>query len=373
VIPTPKRIPVARAQHLWSIGALLLGVAVVSRALAGHSAVLDDALTIGLINLIMVIGLYVFVGNSGIVSFGHVGFMAVGAYVCGLFTIPKIAQPIIIPNAPGIFLHTHLSTASAIIAGGIAAAIVALLVSVPLMRLSGIAASIGTLSLLVIVNTFFEQWEPGTSGGGNLTQIPTDISVNAAMIWTLLALLAAFAYERSRFGLRLRATREDELAARGVGINARRERRIAFTLSGMMFGVAGALYAHALGSISAEDFYLPVTFITLAMLVVGGQLSLAGAVAGTLLLSVVSFVLTQWQNDNAVMGIAIQIPAGVEDLVIAVVLIAVLLLRPNGITNGREIPLPTFVRRRLTTDLVPSTIDAEASRAADSDKLTAPS
>ena len=333
------------AEDYYSIGVLCVGVSVLSLLLGGRSPLLNSTLIGTLINLILVVGLYVFVGNSGIVSFGQVSFMAVGAYVCGMFTIPLIAKKVIIPNAPSIFQTTVLGTTVAVIIAGLVAAVFAAICSVPLMRLSGIGASIGTLALLLIVNTFFANWKPGTSGGGNLTRIPTDLTVGYVLVWALLALLVAFFYQRTRFGLRLRAAREDEVAARAVGVNVRGERRIAFTISGLMFGVGGALYGHSVGSFSAADFFLPITFLTLAMLVVGGMLSITGAVVGTVLLSLVAFVFNQWQNGNAIFGLLINVPDGIRDLVVASVLIVVLLLRPDGLTKGRDLWLPRALRR----------------------------
>ncbi|OZD06569.1 hypothetical protein CH275_10170 [Rhodococcus sp. 06-235-1A] len=348
--------------RIWPALGLCIGVSAVSLALAGHSPGLDQVLIIALVNLIMVVGLSVFVGNSGVVSFGQVSFMAIGAYICGMFTIPHIAKGVIIPNAPSVFQNTTLTTTVAVLLGGVVAAIVAYIVSIPLMRLTGIGASIGTLALLLIVHTFFANWKPGSSGGGNLTRIPTDTNVNMMLGWALIAIIVAFLYQQTRFGLRVRAAREDEVAARAVGINVARERRLAFTLSALMFGIAGGLYGHSVGSFSANDFFLSVTFITLAMLVFGGSRSLFGAVAGTAAVSAVSYVIEQWQGGGDVLGLSISLPAGTRELVVAAVLILVLLLRPDGITGGRELPLPRigpFKRPRPgPVDSVPPTTAA---------------
>lgn len=330
----------------WPVAGLCAVVAVVALVLAGHSPGLDEAVIIALVDLIMVTGLSVFVGSSGVVSFGQVSFMAVGAYVCGMFTIPAIAKPVIIPYAPAVFRDVTLGTTAGLLAGTAVAAVLALVVSVPLMRLTGIGASIGTLALLVIVNTFFNNWQPGAIGGGNLIRIPTDTNVDMMVFWSVLALIAAYLYQRSKSGLRVRAARDDEVAARALGVNVARERRIAFTLSAAMFGLAGGLYGHTLGSFSASDFYLRLTFLSLAMLVLGGTRSLAGAVAGTAVLSGVSYVLNQWQNGNSALGITLSVPAGTSDLTFAAVLILILVFRPDGLTGGRELPPPWAWRPR---------------------------
>ena len=93
---------------------------------------------------------------------------------------------------------------------------------------------------------------------------------------------AAFAYQRSRYGRKLRAAREDSAAARAAGIDIHRERLWAFALSGALSGFAGGLLVHLAGTLQARDVYLDLTFLTLAMLVVGGVGSLWGAVVGAL-------------------------------------------------------------------------------------------
>lgn len=355
---------VSAAGASWPAAGLCAPVAVVALALAGLSPGLDEAVIIALIDLIMVTGLSVFVGSSGVVSFGQVSFMAVGAYVCGMFTIPAIAKPIIIPGAPAVFRDVTLNTTEGLLAGTAAAATLALIVSVPLMRLTGIGASIGTLALLAIVHTFFNNWQPGAIGGGNLIRIPTDTNADGMVLWSAVALVVAYLYQRSRSGLRVRAARDDEVAARAVGINVARERRIAFTISAAMFGLAGGLYGHTLGSFSAGDFYLQLTFLSLAMLVLGGTRSLAGAVTGTALLSGVSYVLNQWQNGNSALGITVNVPTGTSDLTFAAVLIVVLVFRPDGLTRGRELSPPwTWSRRdRGTPPVAPGSHVGAADR-----------
>ncbi len=93
------------------------------------------------------------------------------------------------------------------------------------------------------------------------------------------------AYQRSRLGRMLRASREDAAAAEAVGVNVHRQRLWAFTLSGALAGFAGGLYVHMLGSITTDSVYLELTFLTLAMLVFGGATSLWGAVLGALVVS----------------------------------------------------------------------------------------
>ncbi len=148
----------------------------------------------------------------------------------------------------------------------------------------------------------------------------------------------AFAYQRSRPGRMLRATREDPAAAQAAGIGVHRQRLVAFALSGALCGFAGGLYVHMLGSITTEQVYLELTFITLAMLVIGGATSLWGAVVGALAVSAVDSFLGEAEQ-GVDLGVTLDVPAGTRLVVVAALMALVLVLRPSGLTGGRELRL----------------------------------
>jgi branched-chain amino acid transport system permease protein len=152
-----------------------------------------------------------------------------------------------------------------------------------------------------------------------------------------VAMIAAYAYQRSRFGLELRAAREDEVAARSLGIDIYRQRLIAFTISAFFVGIGGVLYGHFLGVISIDVFFLDTTFLTLAMLVVGGMRSLAGAVVGVLVLSAVIDVLRRLETGIDIGGFTVSVPSGSQEIVLAVAMLLIFLFRPRGIMAGREL------------------------------------
>ena len=129
------------------------------------------------------------------------------------------------------------------------------------------------------------------------------------MIGVLVIIGVAYAYQRSRLGRMLRASREDAAAAEAVGVNVHRQRLWAFTLSGALAGFAGGLYVHMLGSITADSVYLELTFLTLAMLVFGGATSLWGAVLGALVVSALDSFLSQAESGVNV-GFTFDLPQG---------------------------------------------------------------
>ena len=154
----------------------------------------------------------------------------------------------------------------------------------------------------------------------------------------MLAIVVAFAYGRSRFGRMLRATREDPAAARAVGVSVYRQRLIAFTLSGALAGFAGGLYVHLL-PLNTETLYLDLTFITLAMLVIGGATSLWGAVVGALAVSALDSFLAEAENGVSILGHTLDLPAGTRVVVVGALMALVLIARPAGLTGGRELRL----------------------------------
>ena len=107
--------------------------------------------TLMLVHLVFVLGLYVFIGNSGVLSFGHASFMGIGAYATALLTIPELQKSFLLPSLPGFVAGAELPDMVALVIGMGVAMLVALLLAAPLMRLSGLPAGIATLAVLIIV------------------------------------------------------------------------------------------------------------------------------------------------------------------------------------------------------------------------------
>jgi branched-chain amino acid transport system permease protein len=288
----------------------------------------------------IVIALYVFVGNSGVVSFGHVSFVAVGAFAAGLTTVPEALKLSLSPDLFPIIASAEVGNALSLVLAAAVGGVYAFLVGVPLMRLSGLSAGIATFAVLVITNNVLRNWEAIGPGARTLSLVPETTSFLQATLGAIAAAVLAFAYQRSRFGRVLRATREDSAAAQGAGVDVHRQRLVAFTLSGALAGFAGGLLVHLLGSITTQQVYLDLAFLTLAMLVIGGVRSLWGAVVGALLVSGVnSLLLTAERGLDLGVG-EISVPTGTRLVTLGVVMALILLFRPAGITGGREVTLP---------------------------------
>jgi len=296
-----------------------------------------------LVNVAIVVALYAFIGNSGVVSFGHISFVALGAWTAGVLSVPAAEKPAIMPNlAHGLRTTTVGNVPSLALAAAVGAAF-ALLVGLPLMRLSGLAAGIATFGVLEITHNILRYWEKIGPGLNTFSSVPETTGLTQAAACAVIAVVIAFVYQRSRYGRVLRATREDAAAARAVGVSMYMQRLIAFTLSGALAGFAGGVYVHLL-PLNTEALYLDLTFITLAMLVIGGTTSLLGAVVGALAVSGVDSFLATAENGVSIAGWNVDLPAGTRVVVVGALMAIVLILRPLGLTGGREATLPRWAR-----------------------------
>lgn len=297
------------------------------------------------LKVIFAVGLWVFIGNSGVISFGHVAFACFGGYVAAWTTIKPALKGSAMPGLPDWLMQMEIPFWAAAGAGAVWAALWALIFGAVLMRLSGIAASIATFAMLAMVNSIYSNWESVTAATSSVVGIPIVRTVWPYMIAAILSVFVAWAYAISRHGLALRAARDEPTAAAASGVDIPRERLFAFVLSGAIMGMGGALYAHSIGIVTPDTFYLGLTFITLSMLVVGGMGSLSGAVLGVLFLSSLIQVL-RWLEAGIDIGTAtFSLPGGVQEIALGVVMIVILMFRPAGIMGNRELALPRRAAR----------------------------
>ena len=326
------------------IGPLII-VSILAISVGLISASLQLAVQFALCNLVMVLALQVFVGNSGVLSFGHGAFAMIGAWVSGMSTaservkgnalaLENLWEPLI-----GWNLNLYLSILFAAVAGGIVAAISGAF----LMRLNGLAAGIATFAVLgLFYNFFFNNTKLGP-GSQALPAVPKFSGVYEPLLLAAVAIILVYGLNVSSIGRKLRATREDLMSAPALGISIQKVRWVAFTLSGALAGLSGGMYVHVAGTWQVQDYYLVFTFLTLAMLVIGGSASMWGAIAGTLVVTAVGQILLLWEQGKSIVGLKIDLPNGARSLIIAATLVGMLLWRSSGITKGQEFK---FIRRR---------------------------
>jgi branched-chain amino acid transport system permease protein len=325
-----------RSVVTFAILAALVLALVAANALLGIR--LYDRIATNLcISLVLVLGLQLFMGNSGILSFSHMGFMGIGAYASALFTIPAQMKGMALPDLYPFLKGVQLSPFIAIAVGGLVAACVAALVSFPLMRLSDAAAVITSFALLVVLYTVMTHWSALTNGPRTLFGLPRATNMALAATVSILAIAGALAFKESRTGKLLRASRDDERAAAAMGADIPVLRWKAFILAALFAGIGGALWGHFITSFSPKAFYLKETFLILSMLVIGGAGTVTGAVAGTFIVTLAYESLRGLEgvlNEAKVMTDQV---VGLTEIVLALAMIAVLILKPGGLFPTREI------------------------------------
>lgn len=315
------------------IGFALLAVAVGSRPF--NQTVIDIFLRV-----VMVVGLYIFVGNSGVISFGHIGFTCLGGYAAAWLTMPPMMKTALLPGLPEWLIQTQLPFWAGAVLAALWAALWAALFGTILMRLSGIAASIATFAMLAMINTVYSNWEDVTGATSSVVGIPIVRTIWPYLIAAIVAVVIAWAHAISRAGLKLRAARDEPTAASASGIDLPRERLIAFVVSGAVMGLGGALFAHSIGVVTPDTFYLGLTFTTLSMLVVGGMSSLSGAVLGVLILSMLIQALRWLEAGVSIGASTLALPNGVQEIALGIVMIVILAFRPVGIVGNSELTWP---------------------------------
>jgi branched-chain amino acid transport system permease protein len=303
-----------------------------------------------LIRVTLVVGFWIFAGNSGVISFGHAAFACVGAYVSAWVTLKPAMKSLLLPGLPDWVAQAHWPVLPAALLAGFVAAGIALVAGAAILRLSGIAASIASFAFLAMVNTIWANWTPVTGGTSSVVGLERYVTPWVALGWAVVAIAVAAIYGASASGLALRASREDEVAASASGIDRYRHRLAAFTISAFFCGIGGALMGHFIGVINPDGFYLSLTFLMLAMLVVGGIASLSGAVVGVLVVSIAVEALVRLEKGITLGATTFALPAGSQEILIGLAMILVLIFRPAGLLAGRDLKLPAlWVTRRAKT------------------------
>jgi len=333
-----------KALLVAEIGGPLLLITIVGVLSRGLSLALQgDAINI-LVTTTIVIGLYVFVGNSGVMSFGQVSFVAIGAFAAGILTSPVAIRHSTMPDLFSILGGTQISNLESLLLSAGLGAGFAFLAGIALMRLHGLPAGIATFAVLEITYNVLGFWDKVGPGATTLALVPVTTGLLQGTIGCAVAAIAAFGYQHSRSCRQLRATRENLAAAKGMGISVLRHRVIAFTLSGAICGFAGALLVHELGSIDVSEVYLDLTFLTLALLVIGGVGSLWGATVGGVVLGVVDAVLSNAETGISLGSLHMSLPEGSSTVIFGALMVTVLILAPKGISRGREFLSGTIMR-----------------------------
>ena len=296
------------------------------------------------VNLMVVLGLSLLTGFTGLFSFGHAGFMAIGAYVGALCTLlPEqkeimwILDPIIWPFS---VLHTPFWVA--VIAGGLVAMIFAFIIAVPVLRLGDDYLGIATLGFAEIIRVVIVNATSITNGSLGIKGIPGEATLLTCYIWTVITLVVLSRLIFSNFGNVLRCIRDNEIAAGVMGINVFRYKVLSFCVGAFFAGVGGALLGSHLSTIDPKMFNFLLTFNVLMFVVAGGLGSLTGSLLGA---TIVTILLEWLRAIEEPMDFGVfEIPGipGMRMVVFSLILLAIILFRREGIMGTREITWKTI-------------------------------
>jgi branched-chain amino acid transport system permease protein len=290
--------------------------------------------------LILVLSLNLSNGFTGVFSLGHIGFMALGAYTSAILTLPLREKHEYLPNLPGWLAGVHfdfhiglfpLGFLVATVIAALLVSLVAFLVGLVLMRLSGHFVAVATLGFLVIVRVLLFNADNLTRGSRTFSNVTPYTNLWWVWVWALLTMYIVWRIKRSPYGRAMFAQREDRWAAQSIGIEVMAPRLLAFVVSAFFTAVAGSLYAHFITSFSPTVFYFDLTFKVITMLVVGGMGSVSGSVVGTVFIVGLAEVLRRIEDPTQLYGIS--------GIVLAVLFILIIIFRRDGLLGQREIAL----------------------------------
>jgi branched-chain amino acid transport system permease protein len=347
-----------------ALGALALFLAYADSNLNGYRVQL---VVLVAINGIVAVSLTLTSGFTGVFSLGQIAFMAIGAYIGSLISLaPQWKTEQLLPGLPGWLAELDTSgwppqvaLLFACLAGGVVAAVVAVIVGAPLMRLSGHYVAVATMGFLIIVQSVGVNFDEVTRGARGLSQIPTYTSVWAAYAWLIITVYTAIRLRNSPFGRSMIAARENQIAAKAIGINVHRSRMVAFVTGAFFAGVSGALLAHQIGTVAPKAYYFTLTFSVIIMVVLGGMGSVSGAVLGAAIITLLPEYLRDVEDGFAIGPLSVGDAFGLSQIIMAVGFILVMIFRPKGFFGDREVSLRFLARRRGARHVAPATTSSE--------------
>ena len=313
-----------------------------------------------LLFVLLSLGLNIVVGYAGLLDLGYVAFFAIGAYMFGLMASPHLTKtfPVIAAMFPN-GMHTPLWLVIPLAAG--LAGLFGILLGAPTLRLRGDYLAIVTLGFGEIIRVFLNNLDHPvniTNGPKGISQIDSmqffgvDLGKKLVVGGFELASVSLYYYlflvlvvvsviichrlELSRVGRAWMAIREDEIAAKAMGINTRNMKLLAFGMGATFGGVSGAMFAAFQGFISPESFSLMESVMIVAMVVLGGVGHLPGVILGAVLLSALPEVLRYVAGPLQAMTGGRLDASILRQLLIALAMISVMLLRPRGLWPSRE-------------------------------------
>ena len=310
-------------------------------------------------SLVVTVGIYTLLcaslnlvnGFSGMFSMGHAAFMCIGAYVSAFFTVNPSVLAQHCPGLPSFISNTTLPFPVALLIGGLAAALVSLVIAFPVVRTKGHYLSVATLALIVIVKAFVDNQDKLTNGSRGLTGISKLSTIWPVYIIMIVCMFIMYRLMHSSYGRGLIAMRDDPVAAQTLGINLITKKLSIFAFSAFFAGVGGGLYGHFLTTISGAGFYFSKSFDIVEISIIGGMTSLSGAFLGAIFYTIVPTFLQPLESGFTIFGVQLPQMFGLSNIIMAIILILLIIFRRQGLMGNSEIITDTLFRAKTYTSL----------------------
>ena len=355
-------------------GSVILFTLVVASGLVYQSqfgSVGERLITIALIDAIIVLGMQVFIGNTGILSFGHIGFGAIAGYVFAVSAISPVEKMKRIPDAPFGLTDVNVAPLLAVLIALAATLVVALVVGLGLARSGAesgaVSATVITLALLFVTHEVARNW-PAVTGGeraGLSFRIGGTLNGRVAIyVALLLAIVVARLYAQSRGGRLAVAAREDDLAARAMGVNPLVQQMVALLISVAIVSVGASLRVYEKGSILPGDFFFNLTLVTLVMLIVGGRRSVSGALLGVAVITAGRELARRLGQDGfEVFGVGLDgapldwiFRENLKTVFLGVSMLGFMIWRPSGLLDDWELDEWLHAKFRRSRESPPASL-----------------
>lgn len=326
------------------------GIAVLFGAACFAQLELDSYLrrVINLCLIYAIIGLSMNLTNgfAGQFSLGQAGFMAIGAYVVGVFTVPVGLRPSVfyaVPMNPMI-ADIEMPLWLALLVGGFLSALVAFLIGAPVLRLRGDYLAIATLGFSEIIRIIITNAQSFTNGALGIKDIPALNDVRYIFIATAVTFIFVTALVNSSYGRAFKAIREDEIAAEAMGVDLYKHKCMAFMMSAFFAGIGGGLYGALLGTVDPKNFLFTLTYNFLLIIVLGGMGSITGSMLGAIIVTAGLEFLRVFDEPLELFGVAIPLfRPGFRMVIFSILLMACVLFWRKGIMGTNEFSWDKFI------------------------------
>ncbi len=324
----------------FALLALLFVVLAVLEAVLPRTSILFTVLKKGAIYSLVAVSMNLLNGFTGLFSLGQAGFMLLGAYTYGIFTIPLSARAQVYQYFNGGLIQFTLPVAVALVLAGIVAAVFAFLIGLPVLKLKSDYLAIATLGFAEIVRALF-QWDKigaVTNGSNLLRKYPVFQSCLFYFAVSAICIALIVLLINSTYGRAFKAVRDDEIAAEAMGINLARTKQLSFVISSFFAGISGALLAMFQTTIQASQFKSALTYEILLIVVIGGM----GSVTGSCISSFLFIACSEWWLrflDRTIQIGSFTVPLlrpGFRKVVFSVAIMAIVLFYQKGIMGESE-------------------------------------